>query len=130
MNRVVLFAFFVWVSATGAMAGYVSNFSDWKQKSPFAQSQYAMGLLDGQLTPSIEDKSAIAASMGLNLCAYELGLTGEMIAEAITKYYETHTSMWGAPPVVGFHEEIMSGACLRHINTERAKYSLDPWKKQ
>lgn len=129
MKRLFAVAVFLVVSATGAIAGFVPNYSDWKQKSPFAQSQYAMGLLDGQLIPNVGDNGAVAESQGLNQCAYELGLTGTMIAEVITRYYESHTAMWGAPPVVAFHEEIIRGACLQHINTERAKFGLEPWKK-
>lgn len=129
MKRLFAAAVFLVVSATGAIAGFVANYSDWKQKSPFAQSQYAMGLLDGQLIPNGGDNGDIARSQGLDKCAFELGLTGAMIAEAITRFYQDNTDKWGVPPLWAFQVEIVSGACLNHINTERAKYGLEPWKK-
>jgi len=129
MRRIILAALLLAASATGALAGYVTNYSDWKQKSPFAQSQYAMGLLDGQMLTNAGDKIAIARSDGLDKCAYALGLTGEMIAEAITRYYQDHTDIWGASPMVPFQIVIVKGACLEYVNTERAKYSLPPWTK-
>jgi hypothetical protein len=115
----------VW--GASAQAGFKSTFSEWKQTSPFAQAQYATGLLDGQLLPSIDDKSEFAMSVGLNECAFDLQLTGSIIADAITRHYEDHSDMWGMPPLAIFHEVIVKGACLQHINTERAKYELGPW---
>ncbi len=128
MARIIIFILFIVVGLAKADAGYKSNYSDWRQTSPDVRGQYAMGLLDGQLLPSGGDNSAIARSVGLNECAFALELTGPIIAEAITKHYEDHTDMWGLPPIVVFQKVIVLGSCLSHINTERAKYGLEPWK--
>ena len=113
--------------AAGAQAGFKSTYSEWKQTSPIAQTQYAMGLWDGQLMPSADNKSEIATSVALNQCAFELQLTGSIIADAITRHYENHSDLWGMPPLVVFQEVIVKGACLKHVNNERAKYELGPW---
>jgi hypothetical protein len=118
----------LFASTAEALAGYKSNYSDWKQTSPEAQSQYAMGLLDGQLMPSTDDKADLARSFGLNQCAVDLGLTGLIIAEAITRHYENHSDTWGMPPIVIFQKEIVHGACLQFINAQRTNYGLELWK--
>jgi hypothetical protein len=118
----------IFASATDALAGYKSNYSEWKQTSPEAQSQYAMGLLDGQLMPNADDKSDLARSFGLNQCAVDLGLTGSILAEAITRHYENHLDTWGMPPIAIFQKDIVRGACLKQINTQRANYGLELWK--
>ena len=110
-------------------AGYMNSYSDWKKLGSSMQSIYAMGLYDAETGGVIRGLDwTIATAQGLSDCSVELSLNGILLAEAINNFYAADLQRWSFPVSFAFHSAIIKGVCLRHINTERAKYGLHPWK--
>ena len=65
----------LFVSTVEALAGYKSNYSDWKQTSPEAQSQYAMAYCVATVYAGLGDKDKAFAELDRSFAQREWWLT-------------------------------------------------------
>lgn len=114
-----------------AFAGYVQNFSDWKQAPPELQGSYLQGVLDGWLQGSDRGESSwiTARRKGLNKCLSEQKIDHTMLIESVNSHYKAHNADWRLPPSVVL-KDVVQGICLADINSERAAIGLDPWERK
>lgn len=110
-------------------AGFRDNFSQWSELDSYAKSMYVQGVFDRMTGYSTFDEAVWFAAQrkALTSCALDLKLNAKMLHEAVTKHYQDHPDDWGISPhfVLG---TVVDRVCLRYINEERSKVSLDPWK--
>ena len=109
-------------------AQFVGHYSEWRERTRLSQLAYSQGLYDGQLLANQKDLVATTVSRGLTQCAAAIGLNAGMIADAITKYYESDPDTWGHPPMVAFSFQIVRGACLDYVNAERKTRGMELWE--
>ena len=129
MSRIVPAILLLAVSATAAFAGgFVPNYSAWKKLPPRGQQMYAAGIFDSFSMAGMSDDE-LAITFGINQCAGDLSLSGDMLAEAITGYYEAHPDQWDKSPAMAFHGAVVMSICLKQVNQMRVRYKLEPWKK-
>ena len=112
-----------------AHAGYKNDYAAWKDMDRYGRYTYVMALFDASQNNGFvgEDAYVSALRTGLSDCALGLHLRSNMIEEAMTRHYETHTRDWGLPPAVVF-QVVTREICLDYINTARQNVSLPPWK--
>lgn len=110
-------------------AGFRNNYAEWRSMEPVIRAAYVQGMFDLDTGSSTvgEPDWRTARRTGLWNCATDLKLTAEMFAEAVTRHYETYVDDWSFPPAVVF-DQVLRNICLRHINQERGKKGLEPWK--
>ncbi|MGH0328687.1 hypothetical protein [Sinorhizobium meliloti] len=120
---------FVVCAAINSHAGFRNNFSQWSEMDSYAQYVYIQGVYDRTTGFGSSDDPtwAIAARNALTSCAADLKLNSKMLAEAVTKHYQDHPDDWGFPPHLVF-STVVNRVCLTHINNERSKFNLEPWK--
>ena len=105
--------------ANSAHAEFYGKYSDWRSLSVHDRALYAAGLVDGITVADTTDNYALY--YGIVDCFKALEMTPDMVQQAITTYYEQHTSDWGVQPSVIFAKAIERGMCLKYVNAQRKK---------
>jgi len=115
--------------ASSAQAAFLSNYADWQKYETYGQVMYIQGLFDSRTIPFTDDAAGVAAArQGTIDCFVAQHLTAGMLADAVTKHYQTNLDDWSVPPSVVFLE-ITRRVCLTYINDVRAKAGLEPWQR-
>lgn len=114
-----------------AFAGFKSNYAQWRETDSYGRNMYVQGLYDGVTSVMATDAGQwmLAKHSGVLKCAAELGLTADMMSEAVTKHYQDHLDDWALPPALVF-DVVMQRICLTFINSERQGRGLGPWEQQ
>jgi hypothetical protein len=108
-----------------AYAGFIDQYSGWKEVSDVGKAYYAMGVFD-QLTNGVinPDLNAYADSVGITKCASRLRIKAGMLVEAIDSGYRKSTKNWSYPPRLILQNELVS-LCKADINRERRQLKLE-----
>jgi hypothetical protein len=112
--------------ALPAQANFVQNYGGWSTMSKQEQAAFVAGAFDGFVSPQ-DEPDDLAYSYGLVACATATGLTPNILAEAVSKFYSNNTGSWDVPALTVL-SHVIRGTCLSYINSERATYSLPAWE--
>jgi hypothetical protein len=101
----------------------ISNYSEWSKLDTAERAAYALALWEGQFV-IFRDLYSEAHAVGLNRCGQEIRITNQLIARAISTFYEKDVGNWDKPPLLAFNEEFTRGLCKKQINEERSKRGI------
>jgi hypothetical protein len=114
------------------LAGYVNQYSDWRDLGKAAKRGYAMGFIDSKIIQEVDSQHQVkinwrnAYAEGLENCTVALKLNSELLVETIDQWYLRNTSFWHLPPSTVLAIELRN-ICLNHINAEIEILGLKPW---
>lgn len=131
MRRSVHFALALLALLTAAgpaRADFIKNYAQWQVLGPDGQAAYAMGMFDVMTVFIDNDKYFAARAIGLRTCGVALQLRGNMLVQAINRFYADHPDARNATPFVAFNNYLERGACSPFINEARKEMGLKPLK--
>ncbi len=114
-----------------ASAGYISNYSRWKEISVIEQAAYLAGVMDHWTRTSTpgEQPWLKPQRTGVNKCLREQGIGTDMLVELVNSHYKAHPADWRIPPAAVV-THLVTGACLADVNSEREKAGYAPWERK
>jgi hypothetical protein len=128
MRQLAIALMTVMLTCHGASAGFVRNYEAWLGLDEKSRVSYIFGLVDRAIEHHYEGEVSYltASRLGMTRCILSQGLSGDMIAAAVTQHYVTYAQDAPVPPVIVF-DQVMHNMCLDSINAERAKLGLGAW---
>lgn len=124
---VSLLAVVTW--STLANAGFVANYSKWKEMSRQTKDGYVQGMWDQLSVMLPMDADGQALALGASECSLAISLKSGMLVDAVDGYYEKNPKTWAEPPGVALYRSMVYlGPCLSYVNAEREKRGLQPIK--
>lgn len=106
-------------------ANYVGNYSRWKALSEVQKAGYVMGLFDYSIVlpinPTPQEEADLAGKVK---CTQAIGLTDQLLVQAVEKEYADRPENWGQPAVMMFYRA-MKRICLQHMNRERERTGVE-----
>jgi hypothetical protein len=118
---VACFALATVLAPGAAGAGFVNNYSSWKELSAATKVGYVMGLWDGFEIYHADDLDHKAVADAIGPCSMSLGLTPAMLVEAVDNYYKDPKNWSRAPFSALLQSLIYNGPCRKFVDEERAK---------
>ncbi len=107
-----------------ARADFIKNYAQWQVLGPDGQAAYAMGMFDVMTVFIDNDKFIAARAMGLRACGVALQLKGNMLVQAINRFYADHPNSRNVTPFIAFNSYLERGACSPFINEARKEMGL------
>lgn len=112
-----------------ANAGFIDNYSRWREASVELKIGYVEALLDHATSVgSPDDAYYMANREGLIACSQALELNAGMLIEAVDKYYQDDPKHWGDSASGAFYGAVLFGVCGKHIAAARQKRGLNQVK--
>jgi hypothetical protein len=111
-------------AAGPARADFIKNYEQWQVLGPDGQAAYAMGMFDVMTVFIDNDKFFAARAMGLRACGVALQLRGNMLVQAINRFYADHPDARNVTPFIAFNNYMERGACSPFINEARKEMGL------
>jgi hypothetical protein len=127
MRRSVTFAVALLALIVGggqARADFIKNYEQWQVLGPDGQAAYAMGMFDVMTVFIDNDQYFAARAMGLRACGVALQLRGNMLVQAINRFYADHPDARNVTPFIAFNSYLERGACSPFINQARKEMGL------
>ena len=117
------------IPTSSSQAGYMNQYSEWKNQSLAVKIGYVMGVFDAASTVIVNGgQDAHAEAAGFSSCVSRLRITAQILAETIDAAYARTTKSWGYPPSVVLRNELLA-PCKGDINRERRSLGLTPFSK-
>ncbi len=114
-----------------ADAGFVANYSKWKEMSRQTKDGYVQGMWDQLSVMLPMDADGQALALGAGECSLAISLKSGMLVDAVDGYYEKNPKTWAEPPGVALYRSMVYlGPCLSYVNAQRAKLGLTEIKAQ
>jgi hypothetical protein len=119
------------LTGEGAQAAFINNSTDWQALGANDRLNYVRGLFDRVAYDEFkgEEQYLTTRRRGIENCALTLKLTGQALAEALSRHYSDMPKDASVPPAIVF-DYVVQNICLDAINTERAKFGLPAWALQ
>nr|CAD6597696.1 hypothetical protein RTCK_00509 [Rhizobium sp. TCK] len=116
---------------SAAEAMFVGNYATWNKLPSATQEAYLAGVMDSwtRTTAPGEPSWMKVQRTGINKCLREQEIHSGALVDLVNSHYKTHTPDWRLSPAVVVKDVVM-GACLADVNSEREKAGLPPWERK
>lgn len=110
---------------SAAHAGFIDNYSKWREASVEVKVGYVEALLDHATTVGKPDDAYFMADReGLIGCSQSMDISAGLLIEAVDKYYAQDTRRWSEAASGAFYNAVVFGVCDKYVAAARQKRGL------